>query len=47
MSHEQAVAKAKEEYKKYQKITISPVEQAYMETIKNAGKNAKEKVRSR
>lgn len=41
VSHEQAVKKAKEEYRKYQKITISPVEQAYMETIKDAGKKAK------
>lgn len=42
ISHSQAMKKAKEEYRKYQEITISPVEQAYMKTIKNAGKNAKE-----
>lgn len=45
VSHSQAMKKAKEEYRKYQEITISPVEQAYMETIKNAGKNAKKGVR--
>lgn len=41
VSHDEAIKKAKEEYKKYQAITISPVEQAYMETIKGAGKSAK------
>lgn len=41
VSHDQAMKKAKEEYRKYQEITISPVEQAYMETIKDAGENAK------
>ena len=41
ISHDEAMKKAKEEYKKYQAITISPVEQAYMETIKDAGKSAK------
>lgn len=41
VSHDQAMKKAKEEYRKYQEITISPVEQAYIETIKDAGKNAK------
>lgn len=47
VSHEQAVKKAKEEYRKYQKITISPVEQAYMETIKDAGKKAKSGARKK
>lgn len=41
ISHNQAMKKAKEEYKKYQAITLSPVEKAYMETIKGAGKKAK------
>lgn len=41
VSHEQAIKKAKSEYIKYQQNTISPVEQAYMQTIKEAGKNAK------
>lgn len=37
--------KAKEEYRKYQEMTLSPVEQAYMETIKDAGQSAKKGVR--
>lgn len=41
VSHDEAIKKAKEEYKKYQAVTISPVEQAYMETIKDASKTAK------
>ena len=41
ITHEEAIKKAKEEYRKYQEITLSPVEQAYMETIKDAGKAAK------
>ena len=41
VSHDEAMKKAKEEYKKYQAITLSPVEQAYMETIKDAGESAK------
>ena len=34
VSHEQAVEKALKEYRKYQVKTLSPVEQAYLETIK-------------
>ncbi|MBR6664810.1 MAG: virulence RhuM family protein [Lachnospiraceae bacterium] len=45
ISHDKAMKKAKEEYKKYQAITLSPVERAYMETIKDAGKSAKKGVR--
>ena len=45
VSHDEAMKKAKEEYKKYQAITLSPVEQAYMETIKDAGKSAKKVTR--
>ena len=41
ITHEEAMKKAKEEYRKYQEITLSPVEQEYMETIKDAGKSAK------
>ena len=41
ISHDQAMKKAKDEYRKYQKITIYPVEQAYLDTIKDAGKSAK------
>ena len=39
--HDKAMKKAKEEYKKYQELTLSPVEQAYMDTIKDANKLAK------
>jgi hypothetical protein len=41
VSHDQAMKKAKEEYRKYQEITITPVEQAYLDTIKEAGESAK------
>jgi hypothetical protein len=41
VSHDQAMKKAREEYGKYQEITITPVEQAYLDTIKEAGENAK------
>lgn len=34
VSHDQAVNKATEEYKKYQQRTLSDVERAYLETIK-------------
>ena len=45
VSHDEAMKKAKEEYKKYQAITLSPVEQAYMETIKDVGESAKKGTR--
>jgi hypothetical protein len=41
VSHTQAIEKAKSEYRKYQQSTITPVEQAYLDTIKEAQKNAK------
>ena len=41
VSHDEAMKKAKAEYKKYQAITLSPVEEDYMKTIKMAGKSAK------
>lgn len=34
VSHEQAIEKAKSEYKKYQVKTISPVEKEYLKTLK-------------
>ena len=43
ISHEQALEKAKEEYRKYQEATLSPVEQAYMKTIKTAEKKISRK----
>jgi len=43
VSHEQAMNKAKEEYKKYQVNSISPVEQAYLDSLKATEKIAKKK----
>ncbi|WP_286833333.1 MULTISPECIES: virulence RhuM family protein [unclassified Proteiniphilum] len=43
ISHQQAMDKAKVEYRKYQVKTISPVEQAYLDTIKALQKKAKKK----
>lgn len=34
ISHNQAIGKAKSEYKKYQVKTISPVEKEYLNTLK-------------
>ena len=43
VSHKQAMDKAKSEYRKYQEITLTPVEQAYLESIKKISKDAKKK----
>lgn len=43
VSHRQAMDKAKSEYRKYQKITLTPVEQAYLESIKEVFKTVKKK----
>lgn len=43
ISHEQAIKKATKEYRKYQVLTISPVEKAYLESIKAVEKEAKKK----
>ena len=43
VSHDQAVKKAKSEYRKYQEKTIAPVEQAYIETIKDAKQGVRRK----
>lgn len=45
VSHTQAVEKAKSEYRKYQEKTIAPVEEAYLDTIKELEKAAKKKSR--
>ena len=45
VSHQQAIEKATNEYRKYQIQTLSPVEKAYLETIKLAWNAAKKKVR--
>jgi len=38
VSHEQAMEKATSEYRKYQAKTLSPVEEAYLESVKALGK---------
>lgn len=43
VSHKQALEKAKAEYRKYQEITLSPVEQAYLESVKEVVKELKKK----
>lgn len=43
ISHKQAMDKAEKEYRKYQVQTISPVEEAYLDTIKKLEKEAKTK----
>lgn len=45
ISHREALEKAGREYRKYQTQMLSPVEKAYLETIRGAEKSAKEKVR--
>lgn len=41
VSHKQALEKAKSEYRKYQEITLTPVEKAYLESIKEVSKEVK------
>lgn len=43
VSHKQAIEKAAAEYRKYQEATLSPVEEAYLETIKDVSKELKTK----
>lgn len=45
VSHTQAINKANTEYQKYQNKTLSPVEEAYVETIKKLDKEAKQAVK--
>ena len=45
VSHDEAMKKAKTEYRKYQEITLSPVEEAYMKTIHDINVTAKKEVR--
>lgn len=45
VSYEQAITKAKSEYRKYQEKTLSPVEEAYINTIKSLEKEAKKNSR--
>ena len=41
VSHKQELEKAKSEYRKYQEITLTPVEKAYLESIKEVSKEVK------
>ncbi len=45
VSHKQAIEKAEAEYRKYQVSTLSPVENAYMDTIKDVNVVAKKQSR--
>ncbi len=45
VSHAQAIEKATEEYKKYQVQSLSPVEEKYLESIKNIHSIVKNKVK--
>ena len=47
ISHEQAIKKAKEEYRTYQNLTLSPVEKAYLESLKNTAKKVKKTARTK
>ena len=47
ISHEQAIEKAKKEYRKYQEKTISPVEEEYIKSLKEVEKEVKKKVRNK
>ena len=41
VSHTAAISKAESEYRKYEQRTLSPVEEAYLDTIKQINKDAK------
>ena len=43
VSHEDAMLKAETEYRKWQQNTLSPVEEAYLATIKQLGAKGKKK----
>ena len=45
MSHEQAMRKAKQEYRRFLVQNLSPVEKAYLETIKEVESLAKKKAK--
>lgn len=45
VSHKAAMEKAKAEYRKYQEMTLSPVEEAYLESIRQAAAEVKERLK--
>ena len=46
ISHNKAIEKAKDEYKKYQVKTISPVEKEYLETLKEISNKIDDKTKN-
>ena len=46
ISHDKAIDKAKDEYKKYQTKTLSDVERAFLDTVKKVQKKVEKKVKS-
>lgn len=47
VSHDKALAKAEKEYRQYQVKTLSPVEEAYLETIKTVQKQVEKKTKGK
>jgi len=47
VSHDQAMKKAKDEYRKYQQITLSPIDKEYLQSIKGIEKNIKKRCRKK
>ncbi|MBR5636051.1 MAG: virulence RhuM family protein [Pseudobutyrivibrio sp.] len=46
VSHDEAIKKAKMEYRKYQEITLSPVEEEYLKSVKGLEKEVKKRKRA-
>ena len=46
VSHDEAIKKAKTEYRKYQEITLSPVEEEYLKSVKGLEKEVKKRKRA-
>ena len=46
VSHDEAIKKAKAEYKKYQEITLYPVEEEYLKSVKGLEKEVKKRKRA-
>ncbi|MBQ3334362.1 MAG: virulence RhuM family protein [Eubacteriaceae bacterium] len=47
ISHDQAMRKAKEEYRKFQQAALTPVDKAYLNSLKAIGKKAEKRVKER
>jgi len=47
VSHDQAMKKAKDEYRKYQEMTLSPVEEEYLKSIRGVEKEVKKHSRKK